>query len=150
MVERGRVGPAVTQIASSRTATKTADSHFGAGVICTEQASALQVTALDENDQGELRGLPSLKPSDLGEPALRGAVPLLQQSVTSRLYETVLGPGQVHVPSGLRRSAACPRASVVPQFPACIAGIEPGVPLTRCCALAGERLLIQCARAGRR
>src|SRR5258708_4878769 len=47
-------------------------------------------------------GLPSLSPLTWEDRPCAGPVPLLQQSVTSRFYEIVLGPGQIHVPSDWR------------------------------------------------
>jgi hypothetical protein len=52
MVEHGRVGPAVTQIAliqDGHEDCRPLESHFGAWVVCTEQASPFQVAALDKN-----------------------------------------------------------------------------------------------------
>jgi hypothetical protein len=52
MVEHGRVGPAIAQIAliqDGHEDCRPLESHFGAWVVCTEQASPFQVAALDKN-----------------------------------------------------------------------------------------------------
>jgi hypothetical protein len=50
MIVHGRVGPAVTQLALIHDGCedrRPLESHFGAWVVCTEQASPFQVSALD-------------------------------------------------------------------------------------------------------
>ena len=52
MVEHGRVGPTIAQIAliqDGHEDCRPLESHFGAWVVCTEQASPFQVAALDKN-----------------------------------------------------------------------------------------------------